>query len=549
MKKLVKNQAISPTQIKEICHCLYGLQLSFRQTAKRLGISRDTVTKYHHRFQTANLSWPLPPFITDDELMARMVHKKSTQPRSAITIDFEEVHSTMQRKRGATLGVLYEEWLLSLSKEDTALSYSQFTRRYRQFVHSLQLSLRHTHHPGELVYVDYSGQTVPITDAITGEVWQAQIFIGVLGYSNYTYCEATASQRSEDWNMSHARMFKYFNGVTQIVVPDNLKSAVATANRFAPMINESYSKMCEHFNVHPFPARSYQPKDKPKAEAGVLLAQRWILFRLRQHKFFDLATLNQQISILLAQLNNKKFQKISGSRYSRFIEIEQACLQALPYQEYQYEYWGKVRAGFDYHVCINKHYYSVPHQLRGKEFEFSKSTELIKLYFNHQLIVTHVVSNVIDGTSTKDEHLHPSHQALFAVTPENVLLWAEQVGSGCVGYVEYILEQLVTNYQKYRFFTGFKKLVNKYAPDQIDSICRYLLSNKIFKLYDVKATLKNMLETILQANQVEEEVPLAFKEHRNLRDKGYFAEQLHNLLNIENDDATDNSKTNLKVVA
>ena len=342
-------------------------RLSSRKVGQIIGIHPSTVCNYLARFRASGLAWPLSKELDDAALEKKLFPSDVAQGQSD-DIDFDYVHSELQR-RGSSLAILYAEWVEYTSME-IPISYSQYCRRYKVYVESLRLSMRRTELFGENCYVDYSGMTIIIHNRETGETRPAQIFVGVLGGSSYTYCEATWTQRTRDWISSHIRMFEYFAGVPRILVPDNLKAAVTKAHRHEPEINPSYEALCRHYGIAPLPARAKKPKDKAQAEGAVNLSQRWILFSLRKRTFYSLEEANRGIRELLNKLNNKPFQKRVGSRHSRWLEYELPTLQPLPAQPYEFAEWGKVRAGIDYHVRIDGHSYSVPYQLRGKEFDY-----------------------------------------------------------------------------------------------------------------------------------------------------------------------------------
>ncbi len=260
-------------KIRDVLTCLFEKRLSERAASKYTGINRKTVSDYKARFALSTLSWPLSEEIDDDALEQALYPTPVSAARQACKgIDFAAIHIEM-RKKGATLAVLFEEWC-EVTPPDEHISYSQFCRLYNAFKKSLRISLRQTHVDGEAAFVDYAGPTMTVHDAQTGIVRSVQIFIGVLGGSNYTFCEATWSQKSKDWIESHCRMFEFFGGVPRVVVHDNLKSAVTKADRLSPIINESYSALCRYYHTHPFAARAYRPKDKPKAEVSVLIMER-----------------------------------------------------------------------------------------------------------------------------------------------------------------------------------------------------------------------------------------------------------------------------------
>ncbi len=170
------------------------------------------------------------------------------------------------------------------------------------------------HKAGEKMFVDYAGHTVPIQDRSTGKIRDAEIFVAVLGASNYTYADASWDQSLPSWIESHVRTFEYFKGVPKTVVPDNLKAGESKPCRYEPDINPTYHDMAVHYGTAVIPARVAKPKDKAKVEVAVQVVERWILAALRNRTFFSLNELNDAIRELLTRLNEKPFKKLQGSR-------------------------------------------------------------------------------------------------------------------------------------------------------------------------------------------------------------------------------------------
>lgn len=515
-------------RIRDVLHYCLDKKFSNRQIARVTGISHTATAKYVKRFSEAGMSWPLPDDVDDialeKALFPTALPVKSKSPKEILAaIDFEYLHNEM-KKPGATMTMLHLEWLEQVP-DGFELSYSQFCRRYREYKKSLKISMRKTEVYGETAYVDYSGITIDITLSVSGEVRPAQIFIGVLGGSNYTYCEATWTQRSQDWIGSHVRMFSYFSGVPRVIVPDNLKAAVTKADRFSPVINESYNALCRYYGTVVFPARARKPKDKPRAEAAVLLVQRWILFVLRKRKFFSLEEANKEILVLLDKLNQKPFQKMAGSRRDRWQEDEISALQPLPVVAYEFAEWGKVRAGIDYHVLIKGHYYSAPHQLRGKELEYRLTDTVVDLIYRGKSVALHKRSYASDKSTTSDLHRHPAHNAVQRWSSEETLEWAAEVGPNTV---EVLRNQLTKSnwYQiGYRITQAMKSLAKAHSNSRLEEVCAYARANNITSVPDIRKILVQQLDRIFSN---EEPVTTTHEtEHENIRGAKYY-EQLLN---------------------
>ena len=512
-------------KIRDVLSCLYKDHLSIRQTSQYTGVGRNTVSDYRTRFKKSSLTWPLPADLDDVQLEA-MLFTTSPKYKEAPYggVDYSIVHTEL-KKKGATLIALYEE-MLEQQSGVLPIGYTQFTRGYRQFVKQLRISLRQTYHFGEIAFVDYAGPTINITDPKSGELRTAQIFVGVLGASYYTFAEATWSQKLHDWVGSHTRMFNYFGGVPLTVVHDNLRAAVTRANRLSPVINETYLAMCRHYETHPFAARAYKPKDKARGEAAVLLVERWILFRLRKYKFFSLEEANKEIRELLGKLNNKSFQRLNGSRFSQWMENEKLALQPLPVENYEFAKWGKVRAGTDYYVKVDGHSYSVPNQYRSHEFEYRLTSTQIDLFYKRKLIVTYERSFVKGESTTEKSHRTAAHNAIAIWDPEAALSWARSIGPSTEKLFVIKLPKLNNHLFGYRFVNAIKKLANTFGVERLEEVCTYAMENGVHSSGALRNILAKNLDRLFAASQIGTPIkdPESHKtsDHENIRGADYY---------------------------
>jgi transposase len=265
-------------KIKEVLR-LKASGLSNRKIAEAVSISRPTVADYIRRARAAGVKWPLPSYYNDSELEGLLFPEKPGISRKSRPVpDWESIHKDLQ-SRGVTLELLWQEYK---EAHPEGFQYSWFCQHYKRWSRKIDLVMRQEHRAGEKLFVDYAGQSVEVVDSTTGQVTNAQIFVAVLGASNYTYAEATRSQGLQDWTGSHVRAFKFFGGVPEVVVPDNLKSGVSKSCRYEPDINPTYQDMATHYGVTVLPARVRKPRDKAKVENGVLVVERWILACLRK---------------------------------------------------------------------------------------------------------------------------------------------------------------------------------------------------------------------------------------------------------------------------
>jgi len=505
-------------KLKEILRLRAESGLSNRLIAKCCSTSHVTVGEYISRAETAGLSWPLPEGIDDGELERRMFPLESPQTESvAIAVpDWGIVHTELKRK-GMTLQLLWDEY-----KEQTpdGYLYSWFCEQYRAYRGKLAVSMRQIHKAGEKQFVDYAGQTVPITDRLTGEVSPAQIFVSVLGASSYTYAEATWTQTLPDWIGSHVRAFEFFQGVVEILIPDNLRSAVSKTCRYEPDINPTYQEMAMHYGVAVIPARVRKPKDKAKVEAAVQLVERWILASLRNRTFFGLAELNAAIRELLARLNDREFRKMKGeSRRSLYEKLDKPALRPLPVAKYEDFLWLKAGVNIDHHVQVEDHYYSVPYQLTGEKVDVRITSRTVELFYKSKRVASHPRSFVKWQPTTLKEHRPNSHQRYGEWSPSRLVNWAEKTGPATAEVVGKILESKPHPEQGYRSVLGLLSLEKKFDARRLESACKLALALGVPNYKSVKSILQNGKDLQELIPPPEQTTPI---EHPQIRGGGYY---------------------------
>lgn len=301
-------RGISMHQLREILRLHYEMGLKDREIARSQGVSHVTVGDIVKRFERTDLVWPLPDDASDPVLHRHLYPGNLGRPRQRPEPNWAQVHQEL-RQKGTTLELLWREYR---AVHPAGYEYSQFCARYRQYQGRVDLVLRKHHVPGQHCYVDYAGPTVPILDPHTGSVQAAQVFVAVLGYSQYVFADLHPQQTTAWWIRGHVDAFAYFGGVPRIVVPDNAKPLVTKVERFDVTLNRTYQAFAAHYGVAIVPARPRKPRDKGPAEAGVLLVERWILARLRHEPFTNWETARAAVRTLLDPLNAHPFQKLPG---------------------------------------------------------------------------------------------------------------------------------------------------------------------------------------------------------------------------------------------
>ena len=442
-------------KVKEILRLKFEAGHGQRQIARSCAIGKTTVAECLARFERSGLSWAQAAQLDEATLEHKLYPPPVAVPAQERAVpDWPYIHQELRRK-GVTLTLLWYEYKAA---HPEGYQYSWFCDQYRAWSAKLDVVMRQEHRAGEKLFVDYAGQTVEVVDRRTGEVRQAQIFVAVLGASNYTYAEATWTQQLPDWIGSHVRTFQFFGGVPELAVPDNLRSGVTKAHRYEPDLNPTYMDLASHYGVAVLPARVRKPRDKAKAEAGVLLVERWILAALRNRTFFSLQEVNREIARLLERLNARPFKKLPGSRQELFEQLDRPALRPLPEQPYEFAEWKKVRVNIDYHVEVDGHYYSVPYQLVRKSLEARYSERTVECFHKGQRVASHVRSHLKGRHTTVAEHMPASHRSYAEWTPQRLIRWAEKTGPAAASVVQSILERRAHPQQGFRSALGIMRL-------------------------------------------------------------------------------------------
>ena len=510
----------SMRKLTQILRLHFEANLTNRQIARSLNLSPSVVNKYVNKAKGCGLSWPLADDMDEQKLSSILLPAQGSNKSKIAkgSLDFTKIHQELKIK-GVTLYLLWEEYK---DQDSTLWSYSRFCFHYREYKQTLRRSMRQNHKAGDKAFIDYSGATFNIIDPDTNEIRAAEIFVGVLGASNYTFAEATWSQTLPDFIASQRRMFEFFGGVTALIVPDNLKSAVSKTCRYDPDINPAYAQFVEHYGTAVLPARPYKPKDKPKAEGGVLLVQRWILAKLRHETFVGLAELNAAIIKILITLNKKPFQKMDGSRESVFIELEKPALRPLPKLAYDYRQYKKAKAGIDYHVNLEGHYYSVPHLHCGKQIDLWFNQYTVKCYLYGNIIATHLHSKVKGLHTTIGHHMPVGHRKQSQYSKERFITWAGKIGSYTQAIVRRIMESKSHPEQGYRACLGLLSLTKKYDDERLENACHYAWNKGVHGRKSVISILENKLDQLPDPIDFIKDSGRTTVHHENIRGALYY---------------------------
>lgn len=487
-------------RIREVLRLKNECRLSHRQISASTGMSKGSVSDYLRRAGEAGVTWEQACELDDAELERRLFHDDGRNPPpERAPIDLAWVRQEM-RKPGVTLQLVwteYREAVLARGDRLHPYGYSQFCELYRRYEEKVDVVMRQTHRAGEKLFVDYSGKGLAIWDRETGERIEVQLYVAVLGASNYTYVEATRTQQLADFVMSTIRALEYFGAVPEIVVPDQMRSAVSGPHRHDPVLNPTYAEMAAHYGMAVIPARPGKPRDKAKVEGGVLIAQRWIVACLRGRKFYSLDALNEAIAELLERLNTRPFAKLEGCRRSLFEQLERPAMRPLPATRYPLAMWKRARVNIDYHVEYDHRLYSVPHTLVGKQVEVRATSATIELLHAGRRVASHARSYGPKGTAVTDPaHRPKSHQAYGDWPPSRVLGWAEKIGPNVAEVVRKILEARPHPEMGYRSCLALLKDARRHDATRVDAACARALAIGSPTRQSVLAILRRGLDRV-----------------------------------------------------
>jgi transposase len=470
--------------------------------------------------KVAGLTWPPPEHLDDEGLEARLFpHEHQPARRCPAEPDWALIHLELKKKH-VTLILVWQEYR---EQHADGLQYSRFCERYRAWAGGLGVTMRQRHRAGEKMFVDFSGDGIDIVDERTGESSCAKLFIAVLGGSNLTYIEPVLSEDLPTWIGCHIRAFEYFGGVPEVAVPDNLKSGVKRPCYYEPDVNQTYNDLAQHYSFAVIPARVRKPRDKAKAEQGVLLAERWVIAALRHHRFSSLAQVAEAVLPLLERLNNKPMRQMKKSRREVFDEVEKATLRPLPAVRFTMSEWKKVKVNIDYHVEFDEHYYSVHYSYYSqnkRDMEVRATAATVEILWRGRRIASHVRSYKKYDHTTLRDHMPESHRQHSEWTPSRLVDWGRSVGPMTGTVVEEIMRRRAHPEQGYRACLGLLRLRKSYSGERIESACAHAVKYGTYSYQSIKAILKNNRDQLCPDADGEADAALPW--HRNIRGPGYY---------------------------
>lgn len=487
-----KNGRMKLRDIKRLLKLYYISSLSIREIGRSMSKPKSTISDYLARFEGSDLTLENLETKSTEEIYAALFPEESKKPKQRLqkTLpDLTKIHLELKKKY-VTRELLWEEY--KSFYPDNHYGYTHFCNLYKTWHKRINVSMRINHKAGEKLLIDYSGLKWNFIDKETGELIEVDIFVATLGASGYTYAEATLNQTKPSLISTCVNAFEFFDGITEILVPDNLKSAVTKADLYEPDVNETFQDMAEHYGSVVIPARPGRPKDKAKVELSVKLVQRWILARLRHRQFFSLGDLNQAIFELLDYFNNRIIKRYGKSRLELYLELDKPALKPLPTQRYIFREFKFCKVNIDYHVEIEGCFYSVPYQLVGLRVSAIYTINSTEIFHNNKRVAVHVRLYKKGSFSTKEEHMASSHRVYAKWSPSRLINWGATIGVHTRTLVAEILRSKPHPEMGFRSCMAILTTAKRHNDSQaIELTSKKMLELKCYKVKHFKEILKN----------------------------------------------------------
>ena len=506
-------------KIREVLRLRHAHGLSQRAIGASLRLSTGAVNMCLSRARRAGLSWPIPSEFDDVELERRLYPPPPAVPAEQRPVpDWAVVHRELRRPN-VTLALLWEEYRDGAGAEG-GFGYSWFCCLYGEWVGRLKPTLRQVHTAGERVFVDFAGHTMEVIDGATGEVRRAEIFVGVLGASSYTFAAATWTQSLPDWIALHVAMLAFFGAVPRQIVSDNLRAGITKACFYEPRVNRTYADMAAHYGTAILPARPRRPRDKAKVEQAVLVVERWLLGRLRHRVFHSLAEVNAAIGELLTRLNDERpIRRLGVTRRRLLEEVDRPALKPLPASPYVLAEWRVRRVSLDYHVEVEKHYYSLPHRFVRAEVEVRFTARTVEVFHKGERIAAHQRMSGNHKHTTVPEHMASSHRRYAGWTIARIRQDAAAIGPATSALCDLILDERPHPEQGFRACLGILRLEKTYGAQRLEAACRRGISIGAASYRSIASILKTGLDKAFLPETNPEADPI---QHGNIRGRGYY---------------------------
>jgi len=513
------NNMTEMSKIRKVIH-LKQQKRSFLFISKYLNVSRNTVKKYLTLYKVSGLK--LSEVNQKSDLELEQLFSKTDENQVSAKIkavyDFFPHMEKELKKVGITKFYMWEEYF---TLHPDGLKSSQFYTYYRRWSKKVNPVMHMNHKAGDKLYIDYAGKTLQIVDKITGEITEVQFFVAILGASQYTYAEASMSQKKEDFILSVENSLHYIKGVPKAIVPDNLKSAVTKSSKYEPTVNETFLDFAEHYGTTILPARAYKPRDKSLAEGAVKILYQRIYPKLRKQIFYSLRELNQAIWLELEQHNDRKLTGRPTSRLQLFNELELKELSPLPIERYEIKTLAFATVQQNGHVLLSKdkHYYSVPYQHIRKKVKIVYTNTKVEIFHKYNRIALHLRNISPYNYTSKREHMASAHQFVNDWSPQKFIDWGANIDERVEAFIIALLEKKQHPEQAYKSCVGVLSLAKKVGNERLINACKRAINYNLYNYKIIQTILSKGLDLLSEDESKEE---LKLPEHQNIRGNNYY---------------------------
>lgn len=500
-------------KIREILR-LKDAGLSNRAISRACKISNSTVGEYLRRAKAADVHWPLPSEMGEEEILQKLFPEETVVVEKSRPLpDCDSIQKEL-KKKGVTLRLLWDEY--QGQHPENPYQYTQFCEYYRRWAKTQSPNARMLHQGGEVMEVDYAGLTMTLQLSETGGSRQVPVFVATLPASDYIYAEVQLSQEKRNWINGHVRAFQFFQGIPKILRPDNTKTGVTHPDYYEPDLNPTYQEMAEYYQVAVLPARVRKPRDKAVIENGVQNVERWVIAPLRNQPFFNLGDMNRAVQKQVEALNQKIMAHLGKSRRQLYEELDLPALRPLPEKPYQFALWKTAKVNIDYHVSFEKHFYSVPHTLVRQKVEIKATENLVEIFHQGKQVAVHPRSLAQGRFSTRAEHMPANHRFLQELSSDWLLQQAQEIGPNTRAYLQALLNARTFPEQAYRQCLGVLSLGRKNPHPTMETACQRALQAHLLSYKQLKAEIEALSHRPAPSPSTP---PLI---HENIRGETYF---------------------------
>jgi transposase len=497
---------------------LYGQGKGTKAINSMLGVSRNTVKKYLQIYHASGMSYETFSAMSDEALSSFFLVSKPPAPKAGRQQELElllpELCKKLKRK-GITREHLHREYL---EKHPDGYGRSRFNGYIHMYLGQSHPVMHIEHKAGEKVFIDFAGKKLSIAGR-NGVILPVEVFVAILGCSQLTYVEAVATQKKADLIKACENALHYFEGVPQVIVPDNLKSAVTKGSKYEAVINPDFASFAEHYAITVLPARCYKPRDKSLVEGAVKLIYRSIYPKLEERTFHDLESLNAALRVSLEAHNNTPFSKRDYGRREQFEDIERSAMGKLSPYRYELKEQAIVTVMKNGYVRLSRdvHYYSVPYSYIGKKVKILYTGKEVEVWYRYEMIAKHPRSQKRYQYSTQADHLASQHRFITEWSPEKFLSQAKEIHPDVERYISRVLEVKTYPEQAYKSCQGILSFARRVGADRLINACRWGDNIRKYGYLTIEEILNKQLDR-LQPGEDAQHIPI----HENIRGKEYY---------------------------